>query len=109
MVRYPSSTSSVKFPAGFVTFAKKMVASRLYCKVGRSKIPLRAKTVTGTKKFSQCFANTEEAKRVKLKQDGRYIVRMGSESWSKGLATYKMAREATEDLCKMTSEWRKDS
>lgn len=43
-------------------------------------MPLRANTVTGTKKFSQCFANTEEARRAKINQDGRYMVRAVSES-----------------------------
>ena len=111
MVRYPSRTSSVKFPAGFVTFAKKMVASWLWCKVGTLKIPLRANTVTGTKKFSQCFADTdtEEARRAKTDQDGRYMVRAVSDSWSRGLGKHRMAREATEDLCKVDSERRKDS
>ena len=109
MVRYPSSTSSVKFPVGFVTFAKKMVASWLECKVGRLKIPLRANTVTGTKKFSQCFANTEEARRAQINEDGRYMVRTTSESWSRGLTTHKSAREAREVLYEVNSERRKDS
>ena len=109
MVRYPSSTSSVKFPAGSVTCEKKIVASWLLCNVGTLKIPLRANTVTGTKKFSQCFANTEEARRAKINQDGRYMVRAVSESCSRGLATHKMAREAMQALCEVNSERRKDS
>lgn len=109
MVRYPSSTSSVKFPAGFVTFAKKTVASWLECKVGTLKIPLRVNTVTGTTKFSQCFANTEEARTTKMNQDGRYMMTTMSESWSRGLATYETAREAREEMCDVKSERRKDS
>ena len=46
-------------------------------------MPLRANTVTGTKKSSQCFASTEEARRAQLNQDGRYIMRTVSESWSR--------------------------
>ena len=56
-------------------------------------MPLRANTVTGTKKFSQCFADTdtEEARRAKTDQDGRYMVRAVSESWSRGLAKHEMS------------------
>lgn len=63
--------------------AKKIVASWLYCKVGTLKIPLRATTVTGTEKSWQCFANTGEARRVKINEDGRYIVRTMNEPSSR--------------------------
>ena len=71
------------------------------------KIPLRANTVTGTKKFLHCFANTEEARRAQINQDGRYMTGTVSEPWSRGPATHKRAREATEDLYEVSSERRK--
>ena len=43
-------------------------------------MPLRANTVTGTKKFSQCFADTEDARRAQINQDGIYMMRTVSES-----------------------------
>ena len=63
-----------KLPAGFVKFAKKVVASWLFRKVGTLKTPLRANTVTGTEKLWQCFADTKGARRAKINEDGRYIM-----------------------------------
>ena len=77
-----------KLPAGFVTFAKKTVASWLYCNVGTLKMPLRANTVTGTKKVWQCFANTEEARMAMISEDGRYMMRRMSEPLRRELAMH---------------------
>lgn len=91
-----------KFAFGFVKFAKKVVASWLSRKVATLKTPLRARMVTGTDKFWQCFATTEVATRVEANNDGINIVRTVSLSDD----VEKRKRRGREDLAMHKMGWK---